>query len=147
MTTEQMADDAKKYLQEWINRSSGQHKRAIRKQYTNPFTPTPAQLALRESVKTYKIWFHMLDFGDEVGDGFYSIEKMAKAIQPAIQSKTEADVLAEGIRIFNEATHFNCWRKSYTKPVNDAMDVILKRFPLLPTNVAVNAVHEALETA
>lgn len=117
------------------------------KRYTNPFLPTPAQRVLRESVKDYKIWFHMLEYGEEVGDGFYSISKMAKAIQPAIQNKSEAQTLAEGIKAMADATQYNCWRKSYTKPVNDAMNVILLRFPKLSTKMALKAVNEALEIA
>lgn len=114
------------------------------KRYTNPFLPTPAQRVLRESVKDYKIWFHMLDFGDEVGDGFHAIRKMAKAIQPAIQNKTEAATLAEGIRVMAEATEYNCWRKSYTKPANAAMDVILLRFPNMSPKQALKAIQAAM---
>ena len=112
-------------------------KDAGMRKYTNPFLPTTAQRALRSSVKDYKIWFHMLDYGDEVGDGFHSIRIMAKAIQPAIHNKTESATLAEGIRVMAEAAEYNCWRKSYTKPINDAMDVILLRFPKLSTKMAM----------
>lgn len=119
----------------------------MRKQYTNPFIPTKAQLDLRKSIRDYKIWAHLLEYGDPVDDGFYSISKMAIALYPAIQSKEEAATLLEGIRIFKEASDYNAWRKSYTKPVNAAMDVILRRFPTLPTDIEVKAVKEALETA
>lgn len=119
----------------------------MKKVYKNPFMPTPAQLALRESIRDYKIWFHLLEYGDPVDDGFHSISRMAIALHPAIKDKAESAILMEGIRIFHEASEYNSWRKSYTKPVNDAMDVILKRFPTLPTDVAVKAVKEALETA
>ena len=42
------------------------------RKYTNPFILTAAQRELRDSVKTYKIWFHLLEYGDPVGDGFHS---------------------------------------------------------------------------
>ncbi len=119
----------------------------MKRTYKNPFIKSPQQLALRESIRDYKIWFHLLEYGDPVDDGFHSISRMAIALYPAIQSKEEAATLLEGIRIFKEASDYNAWRKSYTKPVNAAMDVILKRFPTLPTDIAVKAVKEALETA
>ena len=115
----------------------------MKRTYKNPFMPTPAQLALRESIRDYKIWFHLLEYGDPVDDGFHSISRMAIALYPAIKDKAEAATLLEGIRIFKEASDYNAWRKSYTKPVNEAMDVILRRFPTLQ----VKAVKEALETA
>ena len=118
-----------------------------RKQYRNPFIKSPADRDLAQSIRDYKIWFHLLEYGDPVEDGFYSITKMAHALYPAIKNPADASTLAEGMRIFKEATDFNAWRKSYTKPVNSAMDVILKRFPTLPTDIAVKAVKEALETA
>jgi hypothetical protein len=114
------------------------------RKYTNPFLPTPAQKVQRESVKDYKIWFHMLDYGEPVGDGFHSILIMAKAIQPVIQNKTEATTLTEGIRVMAEATGYNCWRKSYTKPVNAAMDVILLRFPNMSPKQALKAIQAAV---
>ena len=119
----------------------------MRKQYKNPFIKSPQQLELEDAVKVFKIWFHLLEYGDPVDDGFYSISRMAIALYPAIKDKAEAATLLEGIRIFKEASEYNAWRKSYTKPVNAAMDVILKRFPTLPTDIAVKAVKEALETA
>ena len=119
----------------------------MKRTYKNPFIPTKAQLDLRKSIRDYKIWAHLLEYGDPVDDGFYSISKMAIALYPAIQSKEEAATLLEGIRIFKEASDYNAWRKSYTKPVNEAMDVILRRFPTLPTDIAVKAVQQALETA
>lgn len=118
-----------------------------RKQYTNPFIKTAAQRNLAQSIRDYKIWFHLLEYGDPVDDGFYSINKMAIALHPYISLKSEADALMEGIRIFKESTEYNAWRKSYTKPVNEAMEIILRRFPLLPAKAAMHALHEALETA
>ena len=119
----------------------------MRKRYTNPFIKKPVQRNLAQAITDYKIWFHLLEYGDPVDDGFHSISRMAIALYPAIQSKEEAATLLEGIRIFKEASDYNAWRKSYTKPVNEAMDVILRRFPTLPTDIAVKAVKEALETA
>jgi len=37
-----------------------------RKQYTNPFIKSPQQLELEDSVRVFKIWFHMLEYGDPV---------------------------------------------------------------------------------
>ena len=118
-----------------------------RKQYKNPFIKSPAERDLAQSIRDYKIWFHLLEYGDPVDDGFYSISKMAHALHPAIKNPAEAATLAEGMRIFKEATEYNAWRKSYTKPVNAAMNVILRLFPTMPTDVCVKAVKEALETA
>ena len=118
----------------------------MRKQYKNPFIKTPAQLDLAQSIRDYKIWFHLLDYGDPVDDGFYAISKMAHALHPAIKNQTDAATLAEGMRIFKEATEYNAWRKSYTKPVNSAMDVILHRFTRLPKEVTQKALLAALET-
>lgn len=115
----------------------------MRKQYTNPFMPSPAQLELKRAIRDYKIWFHLLEYGESVGDGFYSINKMACAVRPVLTGE-DAEKLDEGIRIFDEATRYNAWRKSYTRPVDEAMDVILKRFPKLPQKVAFNAVKQAL---
>ena len=70
---------------------------------------------------------------------------MAESILPAMQSKSEIETLSIGIKAMQEATHFNCWRKSYTKPVNDAMDIILLRFPKLSPKIAAQAVHKALQ--
>ena len=119
----------------------------MRKVYKNPFIKTPAQRNLSDAIRDYKIWFHLLEYGDEVGDGFHAISKMSIALHPAIKDKQEAETLLEGMRIFKEATEYNAWRKSYTKPVNEAMDVILRRFPTLPTDICVKAVQKALETA
>ena len=102
-----------------------------RKQYKNPFIKSPQQLELEDAVKVFKIWFHM----------------MTVVLEKAIHHPAEKVILNDAIKIFKEATEFNAWRKSYTKPVNAAMDVILKRFPTLPTDIAVKAVKEALETA
>ncbi len=118
----------------------------MRKQYRNPFIKTTAQRNLADAIRDYKIWFHLLEYGDEVGDGFHSIQRMAIAVHPYLSLQSEADALMEGIRIFKESTDYNAWRKSYTKPVNTAMDIILKRFPLLPAKAAIHALHEALET-
>ena len=117
----------------------------MRKTYKNPFMPSKAELDLRQAIKDYKIWFHMLEYGEPVDDGFHAILKMATALYPAIKDRQESAALAEGIRIFKEATEFNSWRKSYTKPVNTAMDIILKRFPTAPKDIAINAVYQALE--
>ena len=119
----------------------------MKRTYKNPFMPTKAQLDLRQSIRDYKIWFHLLEYGDPVDDGFHSISRMAIALYPAIKNYDESQTLLEGIRIFKEATEYNAWRKSYTKPVNAAMDVILRRFPTLPTDIEVKAVKEALDTA
>lgn len=88
----------------------------------------------------------MLDYGDAVDDGFYAFHMMAVVLEKAIHDSAEKKTLNDAIKIFEEATEFNAWRKSYTKPVNAAMDIILKRFPLLPAKAAIHALHEALET-
>jgi hypothetical protein len=119
----------------------------MRKIHTNPFIKTPMQVELGKSIRDYKIWFHMLDYGDPVDDGFHAITKLSKVLLPAIKNKEERTKLSEGIRIYKEATDYNAWRKSYTKAVNDAMDVVLKRFPLLPRAVCHAAITEALEAA
>lgn len=116
----------------------------MRKTYTNPFIKTPLQIELAKSIRDYKIWFHMLDYGDPVDDGFNAIRKLAKVLQPVIKHKEDSATLLEGMRLFDEATQYNSWRKSYTKPVNAAMDVILKRFPALPKEVCYVAIKEAL---
>ncbi len=116
----------------------------MRKIHTNPFIKTPLEMELARSIRDYKIWFHLLEYGDPVDDGFYAITKLAKVLQPAIKDKKDAATLLEGMRIFDEVTEYNSWRKSHTKAVNDAMDVILKRFPLLPQAVCYVAIKEAL---
>lgn len=117
-----------------------------RKQYRNPFIKSPQQLELEDAVKVFKIWFHMLDYGDPVDDGFHAFHMMSKVLHNAI-SGPDKQTLAEAITIFQEATEYNAWRKSYTKPVNEAMNVILKRFTNLPKQVAHKALIAALETA
>ena len=116
----------------------------MRKIYKNPFIKTPLELELAKSIRDYKIWFHLLEYGDPVDDGFFAITKLVRVLLPAITDKEEAATLNEGLRIFNEVTQYNAWRKSYTKPVNAAMDVVLKRFPLLPQPVCYAAIKEAL---
>ena len=121
--------------------------RAMRKQYKNPFIKSPQQLELEDAVKVFKIWFHMLDYGDPVDDAFHAFHMMTVVLEKAIHHPAEKLILNEAIKVFKEATEFNAWRKSYTKPVNSAMDVILRLFPTMPTDVCVRAVKEALETA
>lgn len=108
------------------------------KRYTNPFIKSPAQRELESAVAAFKIWFHMLDYGDPVDDGFHAFNLMVQVLHKAI-SGPDKEVLTEAIRIFEEATQYNAWRKSYTKPVNDAMDVVLARFTKLPKQVASKA--------
>ncbi len=117
-----------------------------RKQYRNPFIKSPQQLELEDAVKVFKIWFHMLDYGDPVDDGFYAFHMMSKVLHDSI-SGPDKETLAEAIAIFQEATEYNAWRKSYTRPVNEAMDVVLKRFTNLPKQIAQKALLSALETA
>lgn len=118
-----------------------------RKQYTNPFIKSPQQLELEDSVRVFKIWFHMLEYGDPVDDGFHAFHMMTVVLEKAIHNPEEKAILNEAIKIFKEVTEFNSWRKSYTKPVNSAMDVILKRFTRLPKEVTRKALIAALETA
>lgn len=117
-----------------------------RKQYKNPFIKSPQQLELEDAVKVFKIWFHMLDYGDPVDDAFHAFHMMAVVLEKAIHHPAEKVILNEAIKIFKEATEFNAWRKSYTKPVNSAMDVILHRFTRLPKEVTQKALLAALET-
>jgi hypothetical protein len=117
-----------------------------RKQFRNPFIKSPQQLELEDAVKVFKIWFHMLDYGDPVDDRFHAFHMMLKVLHNAI-SGPDKETLAEAIAIFQEATEYNAWRKSYTKPVNSAMDVVLKRFTNLPKQIAQKALLSALETA
>lgn len=84
----------------------------------------------------------MLDYGDAVDDGFYAFHMMAVVLEKSI-SGPDKQTLADAIRIFKEATE----RKSYTKPVNSAMDVILRRFTHLPKEVIRKSLIAALETA
>ncbi len=118
-----------------------------RKQYTNPFIKSPQQLELEDAVRVSKIWFHMLEYGDPVDDGFHAFHMMAVVLEKAIHNPEEKAILNEAIKIFKEVTEFNSWRKSYTKPVNSAMDVILKRFTRLSKEVTRKALIAALETA
>lgn len=118
-----------------------------RKQYTNPFIKSPQQLELEDSVRVFKIWFHMLEYGDPVDDGFHAFHMMTVVLEKAIHNPAEKAILNEAIKIFKEVTEFNSWRKSYTKPVNSAMDVILKRFTRLSKEVTRKALIAALETA
>lgn len=118
-----------------------------RKQYTNPFIKSPQQLELEDSVRVFKIWFHMLEYGDPVDDGFHAFHMMTVVLEKAIHHPAEKAILNEAIKIFKEVTEFNSWRKSYTKPVNSAMDVILKRFTRLSKEVTRKALIAALETA
>lgn len=118
-----------------------------RKQYRNPFIKSPQQLELEDAVRVSKIWFHMLEYGDPVDDGFHAFHMMAVVLEKAIHNPEEKAILNEAIKIFKEVTEFNSWRKSYTKPVNSAMDVILKRFTRLSKEVTRKALIAALETA
>mgnify|MGYP003403288292 FL=1 len=118
----------------------------MRKQYKNPFIKSPQQLELEDAVKVFKIWFHMLEYGDPVDDAFYAFHMMTVVLEKAIHHPAEKAILNEAIKVFKEATEFNAWRKSYTKPVNSAMDVILKRFARLPKEVIQKALLAALET-
>lgn len=111
--------------------------------YVNPFLKTKAQRDLEDSIKTFKIWFHMLDYGDPVDDGFESFNKLAKVVHHSI-SGPDKEVLAEAIRIFAEATQYNAWRKSYTKPINDAMDVVNRRFFRLPYQIKKKSIAVVL---
>lgn len=117
----------------------------MRKQYKNPFIKSPQQLELEDAVKVFKIWFHMLDYGDPVDDAFYAFHMMAVVLEKAIHHPEDKAILNEAIKVFKEATEFNAWRKSYTKPVNAAMDVILNRFTKLPKEVTQRALLAALE--
>ena len=119
----------------------------MKKTYTNPFIKTPLQIEFAKSIRDYKIWFHLLEYGDPVDDGFYAISKLSCVLYPEIKDKDEAAILLEGMRIYKEATEYNAWRKSYTKAVNEAMDVVLKRFPLLPKDVCFRAIQESIGVA
>ena len=88
----------------------------------------------------------MLDYGDPVDDGFHSFHMMAVVLEKSI-SGPDKQTLADAIRIFKESTEYNAWRKSYTNPVNAAMDVILRRFTHLPKEVIRKSLIAALETA
>ncbi len=118
----------------------------MRKQYKNPFLKSPQQRELEDAVKVFKIWFHMLEYGEPVDDGFHAFHMMTVVLEKAIHHPAEKLILTEAIKVFKEATEFNAWRKSYTKPVNSAMDVILKRFARLPKEVIQKALLAALET-
>lgn len=118
----------------------------MRKKYQNPFIKTPEQRELEDAVKVFKIWFHMLDYGDPVDDAFHAFHMMTVVLEKAIHHPAEKKILTEAIAIFKESTEFNAWRKSYTKPVNAAMDVVLKRFTRLPKEVTRQALLAALET-
>jgi len=117
------------------------------RKYKNPFIKTPQQLELEDAVRVFKIWFHMLDYGDPVDDALHAFHMMTVVLEKAIHHPAEKAILNEAIKIFKEATEFNAWRKSYTKPVNAAMDVILRRFTRLSKEVTQKALIAALETA
>ena len=80
-----------------------------RKQYTNPFIKSPQQLELEDAVRVSKIWFHMLEYGDPVDDGFHAFHMMAVVLEKAIHNPEEKAILNEAIKIFKEVTEFNSW--------------------------------------
>lgn len=88
----------------------------LRKKYTGPFWPSPEQLELERQVSLYLFWLHMLDEGQEVGDGFGMLRVLCEAF---------ADTqLLEAIKVIDETKQRGTWRKSDLVTIVAAINVI-----------------------
>jgi hypothetical protein len=104
-------------------------------------TPEPRQ-ELKDCICDYRIWFHMLDEGEPVDDGFTSIYTMATTIKHVLRKNTVEYKRINALIPRLEACHKrNAWHKADLKSVDASLGIIADKYPaLLPS-----AAHKVLK--
>ena len=87
---------------------------------------------LQNAITSYRIWFHMLDEGEQVDAGLSSLLAMAVTMRTALRNKSvEYRRICAAIGLIVACINRNAWRTADLKTIEAALSIIAGKYPAL----------------